>query len=156
MKAALAFFIALVACQAAMAEDIVVIGKLVSNEPMDYVKYVCPDGDICMRSWWRSVVEVRKTIRGSHLSGRVAAAIMQHTSLNPDVKKKVRLFVLKPIEDPEQHSKLRVDYYLEDMSDSFEVFCLSHDPKEFGLNVEITYVGGAEEYKSYCFELPPS
>jgi hypothetical protein len=68
-------------------------------------------------------------------------------------KKSVRLFVLRPIEDPVERAKLRVEYYLEGMSEAREMFCLGHDPKESGLDVEETYVSGAEDEKTYCFEL---
>jgi hypothetical protein len=154
MRVTLAFLIALAAGQSAIAEDVVVIGRLVYNEPMDYVKTECPQYAICMRSWWKSVVDVRKVIRGSHLTGRVATAVMQHTSLDPSFKKNVRLFVLKKIVDPGERAKLRVDYYLEEMAEPAEMFCLLRDPKEVGLDVESTYVAGTEDDKSYCFELP--
>jgi hypothetical protein len=46
--------------QSALGADIVVIGKMISNEPMSYVKDNCPDGNLCMHSWWKSVIEVEK------------------------------------------------------------------------------------------------
>lgn len=141
------------ACQLAVASDTVVIGRLVANEPMDYVKDECPENYICLRSWWKSVVQVQRTIRGAVLSGRVTAANMQHTTLDPRFIRAARLFVLEPIEDPAQRAKLRADYYLKDMSEPHHMFCLSHDPKDLGLNAETTYVTGAGEDKSYCFEL---
>ncbi len=153
IRAALTIFVTLAISQSVMAEDIVVTGKLLSNEPMDYVNDECP---LCMRSWWKSVVDINMTIHGPHLSGRIAAAIMQHTSLNPDFKKHVRLFVLKPIEKAEERAKLRVDYYLEEMSRASQMFCFSRDPKEVGLEVHDTYVAGTGDSKRYCFELPTS
>lgn len=48
----------LLACRSAMASDIVVIGRLVTNEPMSYVKDECPDDHICLHSWWKSVIQV--------------------------------------------------------------------------------------------------
>jgi hypothetical protein len=120
---------------------------------MEYVPDECPENYICLRSWWKSVVSVHETVHGSRLSGRVEAAVMQHTSLNPHFKKHVRLFVLRPIEDPAERAKLRVDYYLEGMSEARQMFCLGHDPKESGLDVEEAYVSGTGDDKTYCFEL---
>ena len=78
---------------------------------------------------------------------------MQHTSLNPSYKSSVRLFVLRPITDPAERKKLRVDYFLEEMSLPAQMYCFLRDPKEYGLDVQDTYVAGADE-KTYCFELP--
>jgi hypothetical protein len=104
--------LAFLACRCASATDIVVVGKLITNEPMSYVKDECPDGDICLRSWWKAVIHVEKTLRGSPLSGRITAAVMQHTSMTESYKKAVRYFVLEAIEDPSMRKKLRADYYL--------------------------------------------
>ena len=154
MKSAIIFSLALAFWQPVVAADIVVLGRLVENEPMEYVPDECPENYICLRSWWKSVVNVRKTVHGPYLSGRVAAAVMQHTSMTPRYKRSLRLFVLKPIEDPAQRAKLRVDYYLDDVSEAYQMFCLRQDPKESGLKVEETYVAGTDDSKSYCFELP--
>ncbi|HEY1212743.1 MAG TPA: hypothetical protein VGE93_03830, partial [Bryobacteraceae bacterium] len=101
-----------------------------------------------------SVIQVRTSFQAGPLTGRVAAAVMQHTSLSPRAKKAARLFVLAPIEEADQRAKLRVDYYLEEMSDSQSMFCLSRDPKALGLNVENTYVSGTGDARRYCFEMP--
>jgi hypothetical protein len=154
MKTALVLVLVLATTQSVAADSIVVLGKLVYNEPMEYVPSECPENYICLRSWWKSVVNVQKTIHGSPLSGRIAAAVMQHTSYNARYKKSVHLFVLKPIEDPAARAKLRVDYYLEDMSEGRQMYCLSQDPKEAGLEVDETYVAGTDESRNYCFELP--
>jgi hypothetical protein len=142
------------ACQPVMAADIVVIGRLETNEPMDYVKDECPENAICLRSWYKSIVQIQKAVRGISVSGRITAANMQHTSLNSRFKKAVRLFVLEPIEDPGQRAKLRAHYYLKEMSEPHQMFCLSRDPKELSLNAEETYVARSGSSKSYCFELP--
>lgn len=104
--------LALLACQCADAADIVVEGKLITNEPMSYVTDECPDGDICLKSWWKAVIQVERTLRGSPLSGRITAAVMQHTSTNQNYQKAVRYFVLDAIEDPSMRKKLQADYYL--------------------------------------------
>ena len=108
--------LALLACRCAIASDIVVVGKLITNEPMSYVKDECPDGGICLRSWWKAVIQVEKTLQGPPLSGRITAAVMQHTSVNAQYKKRVRYFVLEAIEDPSMRKRLRADYYLKEGS----------------------------------------
>lgn len=102
----------LFACRFAGAADIVVVGKLITNEPMSYANDECPGDDICLHSWWKAVIQVEKTLEGSPLSGRITAAVDQHTSMNAHYKKAVRYFVLAAIEDPSIRKKLRADYYL--------------------------------------------
>jgi hypothetical protein len=149
----LALSVMLIASGTALSADTVVIGRLTDNKPMEYVPDECPKGYICLRSWWKSVINVQRIIHGPRLSGVVAAANMQHTSLNPRYKNSVRLFVLRPITDPAERAKLRVDYFLEEMALPAQMYCLSQDPKKYGLEVQETYVTGVDE-KTYCFELP--
>jgi hypothetical protein len=140
-------------CQCAVGADIVVIGKLITNEPMSYVKDECPDGNICMHSWWKSVIQVEKTVQGARLAGRITAAVMQHTAMDSHYMKAVRFFILEPIEDPQQRVKLRADYYLKEASPPREMFCSSHDPKELGMSTEATYVSQIGGPTTYCFEV---
>lgn len=140
-------------CQCAMGADIVVIGKMITNEPMEYVKDECPDGNLCMRSWWKSVIQVERTVQGTRLAGRITAAVAQHTAMNSRYMKAIRFIILEPIEDPKQRLKLRVDYYLKEASPPQQMFCSSYDPKELGLNTNATYVSQVERPTTYCFEL---
>jgi hypothetical protein len=61
VKALLTLLICL-AVYCASASNIVVLGRLVSNEPMSYVKDECPEDSICMRSWWKSVIKIQRTV----------------------------------------------------------------------------------------------
>jgi hypothetical protein len=140
-------------CQCAVGADIVVIGKLITNEPMSYVKDECPDGNICMHSWWKSVIQVERTVQGTRLAGRITAAVTQHTAMNSQYMKAVRFLILAPIEDPQQRVKLRADYYLKEASPPREMFCSSYDPKELGINTEATYVSQIGTPTTYCFEV---
>src|SRR5262245_55624821 len=92
-------------CQCAMGADIVVIGKMIINEPMSYVKDECSDGDLCMHRWWKSVIQVERTVQGTPLTGRITAAVSQHIGMNRSYMKAIRLVILTPIEDPEQRKK---------------------------------------------------
>lgn len=154
MRVAVAIALTLCVARPALAEDIVVIGRLLENKPMAYVPHECPENHICLHSWWKSVVSVQKTVQGAKLVGHVAAAVMQHASLNPRFQKRVRLFVLRPIEDPAERAKLRVDYYLKAMSEPRQMYCWGQDPKASGLNVEEVYVSEADDRKTFCFNLP--
>jgi hypothetical protein len=153
MKLLVALVFVLSARGAVAADAIVVLGKLSYNQPMDYVPDDCPEDYICLRSWWKSVVTVQKTVVGSKLSGRVAAAVRQHTWLAESYKKSLRLFVLRPIEDPVERAKLRVDYYLEDMSEPRQMFCLLDKPAALGISSRDTYVNEGDD-REHCFELP--
>jgi hypothetical protein len=82
---------------------------------MSYVRDDCPNGDICLHKWWKAVIQVEKTLQGPALSGRITAAVMQHTS-NSHYKQAVRYFVLDAINDPVMRKKLRADYYLTEAS----------------------------------------
>ena len=135
------------------AADSIVVGTLTDNRPMDYVPDECPKDSICLRSWWLTVVKIEKTVHGPSLSGRVRAAATQHTGLNRYFKHSVRLFVLRPITDAAERSKLRVSYYLEAMTLPKPMYCLSKNPSEYGLQIDELFVNGTED-KTYCFELP--
>jgi hypothetical protein len=120
--------------------------------PMSYVKE-CADPDICMHSWWKSVIQVDRTVQGARLTGRITAAVIQHGAVNSNYMKAIRLVILAPIEDPEQRKKLRADFYLIEASPPRQMFCSSYDPKDIGLRTEVTYVPQSGNPTSYCFEL---
>jgi hypothetical protein len=140
-------------CQSAVGADIVVIGKMLTNAPMSYVKDKCPDGNLCMRSWWKSVVQVEKTVAGTPVSGRITTAVLQHTAMTPSYMKAIRLVVLEPIEDSEQRKKLKADFYLKEASPPQQMFCSSYNPEDLGLKTEQIYVSETMSSKTYCFEV---
>lgn len=124
----LGFFI-LAFCQeatAAAAADSVVSGRAISNMYMDHVKIDCPKGDICMDAWFRWSIDVAKTLRGPSITGRVIAVRMQHSTVIPSYERRLRSFVLRPIDDPKQRALLRSDYYL--VSTSFAVAAAEPPP----------------------------
>ena len=106
----------LVGCGSAYASDIVVVGKLLTNEPMTDLKNECSDGELCMHRWWKAVIQVEKTLEGQPISGRVTAAVSQHVAMNEKYKKAVRYFTLESIEDPAIREHLHAEYYLEEGS----------------------------------------
>ena len=121
---------------------------------MSYVADDCPADSICLRSWWKSVIHVDRTIQGPHLNGRVTAAVMQHTGLNQRFKRRAHFFVLRRIDDPAQRHKLRADFFLEEMSEPRQMFCTAKDPREYGLSPDEIYESTDEDPKRYCYEMP--
>jgi hypothetical protein len=106
----------LLGCGSAYASHIVVVGKLVTNEPMTDLENECSDGELCMHRWWKPVIQVEKTLEGQPISGRVTAAVSQHVPMNEKYKKAVRYFTLESIEDPAIREHLHAEYYLEEGS----------------------------------------
>jgi hypothetical protein len=138
----------------AFAADSVVLGHAVSNGHMDYVENTCPEGYICLHSWYKWVIDVDRTVSGPSVpTGRVVTARMQHTSMIPSYRRRLRLFVLKPIVDPEQRRELRADYFLEETSEAHQMFCFLQNPKDFDLETKEIYVG-LNDAREHCFELP--
>jgi hypothetical protein len=105
---------------------------------------------ICMHGWVRWIIDVQKTVGGARLSGRIYAARAQHALMPPYYQKSIRLFALEPISDPQIRKRLRADFYLIDMSQ--EMYCMSVNPRAYGLP-ESTYVQGGADEKSYCIDL---
>lgn len=97
---------------ATAATESVVSGRAISNTHMSYVKFDCPKGYICLDGWFRWVIDVKETLRGPPVTGRVVAARMQHATAIPSYERRLRTFVLSPIEDPRRRAYLRSDYYL--------------------------------------------
>jgi hypothetical protein len=106
----------LVGRHSAHASDIVVVGKLVTNEPIADLANECTDGELCMHRWWKAVIQIEKTLEGQPISGRITAALSQHGAMNKRAKRATRYFTLEPIEDPAMREHLHADYYLEDGS----------------------------------------
>ena len=85
-------------------------------------------------------MQVEKTVQGTPLSGRITAAVLQHTAMTSSYMKAIRFMVLEPIEDPDQRKKLRADFYLKEASPPQQMFCSSYNPEDVGLKTEQTYV----------------
>lgn len=99
----------------AEGKDIVVMGKLITNEPIKGLENKCSDGELCMHTWWK-VIQVEKTLAGQPVSGRITAAASQHMAMNEKYNKAARYFTLESIEDPTERKRLHADYYLKEGS----------------------------------------
>lgn len=154
MKIFTLLVVTLLACPQALAADTFVLGHALSNTFMDYAKIDCPAGHICLDGWSKWVIEVDTTLSGPALTGRIIAARMQHTTVHPSYRKRLRLFVIRPIENPKQRAFLRANYLLVDTSERHQMYCLWEDPKKAGLAVDKLFGGAVDGSTRYCFELP--
>jgi hypothetical protein len=141
--------------------DSLVIGRAKKSDFLESAGSACVEDNgegrgsnglesICMHGWVRWAIDVQKTVGGVRLSGRIYAARAQHTLMLPRYQRRLRLFALEPISDPQMRKRLQADFYLVDMS--HEMYCMSVDPQAYGLP-ESTHVQGEADEKSYCFDL---
>jgi hypothetical protein len=137
------------------ATPTVLVGHAISQEDLDL--QACPDDDpgLCMSSWFRWTLQIDRTLQGPAIKGRIATAHRQHSRYQKWYQKEVSLFVVTPIEDPQQRQRLRADYFLEDFSQRLPMYCLSLDPADLGLELHggvfVQSFGGMT-----CFQDPES
>ncbi len=108
------------AISSAAASAVTVRGRVTAQEEMD-LPPVCLQvrglEEICLDTWFRWTLQIDHAPTGSGIKeGRVVAARAQHGAILPSYLKKIRVFVLMPIEDPEARRRLGADYYLQDYS----------------------------------------
>lgn len=142
--------------------DSLVLGRVVRSHVIEDGPPACKEDDgpkqpdelegICMYSWWLWTIDVKRTVGGTALRGRTSAAWIQHSDMLPAYRKRLRLFALQPIKSSDQRKRVHADYYLIDMSP--EMYCLWHDPQQFGLPKAL-HIEGSGEDKEYCFDLRP-
>ena len=148
----IAILVGTLACVgAARAADSVVVGRAVSNTYIPGVEGACGPitaDELCMDVWFVWKISVSRTISGPPIIGRVRASRPQHATFVRSYMRQNRLFLLRPIDDPEQRTLLQADYHLVDMS---EDQCLDARPRELnGADVQITHT---ERGDVYCFVL---
>jgi hypothetical protein len=85
------------------------------------------------------------------VTGRVLASKAQHAEVVRSYQRKYKIFVLRPIEDPEQRAQLHADYRLMDMSMPY--YCLGFDPDDLQLEVDDVLVVPDARGDTYCVEL---
>jgi hypothetical protein len=136
----------------AVAAESIVLGTDRSQQIIEGVETPCvQDGELlCNGVWVRWEIRVSKTLSGPAISGRIKAAIVQHGRFVSSRK----LFVLKPISDPELRKALDADYILEGFSSPHEMYCLGTKPE--GIDDTSIYYGDSEGGGPYCFERPDS
>jgi hypothetical protein len=88
------------------------------------------------------------------IKGRISTARTQHAGYVKSYLKRLRLFVLMPIEDPEKRRLLGADYFLRDFSQQIPMYCLTQDLVDLGLEVEFSV--SDPDRGTYCFVDPES
>jgi hypothetical protein len=102
------------------ASEVRVRGRVLVQEELDLPPVCLQLGgleEICLDTWFRWTLQIDHAPKGSEIAeGRLVAARAQHGAVLPSYLKRIRVFVLTPIEDPEQRRRLGADYYLQDYS----------------------------------------
>ncbi|MEL6871177.1 MAG: hypothetical protein AAFO81_15370 [Pseudomonadota bacterium] len=132
------------------AQDTVAVGRALANSALN-VEIECPENYICLDSWYGWKIRVIETLQGPPISGKIKAAGMQHTDLNQSYFKSLRLFVLRPIVDPEEHARLQADYLLIGTSRVHETFCLPGKPEHYDVELKDTFVTNEGDGHEFCF-----
>ena len=129
----------------APAADSVVVGHGISNSYFSDAR--CAPDLICMEARYLWILDVRRTVSGPSVVGRIRVVASQHTDANEQFVKSVELFVLKPIDDSSLQRTSGARYYLVALSarDSSGNYCLSVDPGGAGLKLDSLQVSVDEE-----------
>ena len=152
MKIRWLLLIALFSVADAKSEDTIAFGRALSHEYLD-VDIPCPEGYICMDSWFRWELSIDRTIAGPSIVGKVTAARLQHTNYIRKYERSLRLFVLRPIVDSKLRELVKADYHLIEVSPRKEMFCTNGNPADYGIDTGV-YTLHEQEYEHHCFELP--
>jgi hypothetical protein len=139
-----------------LAEDSVVIGRATAHFPIE-AEAPCPPPDehgeyICMDAWIGFKISVTKTIAGPEVSGAVKAARVQHTQYVRSYRKRLKLFVLRPIPTEELRHTLGADYLLLEATTERRVYCFSQSPSTYALKDQVSLLETGSK-SEYCFEL---
>ena len=106
-----------------------------------------------MDGWFLWRLSIDRTLSGPELKGTLSAAHVQHAKYIPKYVRRHRLFVLRPIEDEELKKALGVDYQLIDLEMPEEMYCISHDPNELGVDIPFVAIRKYQNITEYCFSL---
>jgi len=126
-------------------QDSVIVGRVVSTSFLRELGPPCPFhildfGDaliVCNNSWFRWRIAIDRTVAGPALSGRIAAAHLQHNSFGRSEEQDRDLFVVRPISSARQRELLQADYFLVDWSGAH--YCLDADPATLGIETEYEF-----------------
>jgi len=142
----------------ARAETSLSIGRAISQ--FDDVKIVetpeerCPPESICLRGWSRWTLDVKQTLAGPKVTGRIHVVMMQHAPMADSLFKKELLFVLEHIADPAERKRLHADYKLVEFTYSEPTYCLSSNPSEWGIASDRISRRNSDGETTYCFPDP--
>jgi hypothetical protein len=138
------------------AAESVVVGRATKHFPIA-AEVPCPppDGEgrvsICMDAWIGFELQIKRSIAGPEVKGRVRAARIQHSQYSRSGLNSLTLFVLAPIEDKETRRILGADYFLREASSSHSMYCFRESPEAYGLDDQVSRIAEVQG-SSYCFE----
>ena len=127
-------------------ENLIVLGQPSRNEALA-VPIDCPAEHICLNSWYRWTISVTRSVGGAPVRGRIHAVRLQPTPWRLRHREEY-LFVLTPIREAAERKKFRADYYIEEVSSPYRMYCLDQHP----LKVDAQVYSDADD-QLHCFEL---
>jgi len=132
----------------AAEQPIVAFGRATANVYAD-AGPECPADLICLDSWYRFTLQIDRALHGRVGKRRIYAVRLQHSSVNRQYLKSLRLFVLEPIPGADTRRALGADYYLKQASPRHEAYCIGGAPGDVGARPESMLVVSKDRY---CFE----
>jgi hypothetical protein len=150
--------VAAVAPAASMAEDSLVLAKLLKSPPLSNA--YCSTHSNCADLQSRWIFQVQKQLRGPTVPHKVIALLIrydtfpaQHPPSFEGDEKSTALVVLTPITDDSLRKKTGASYLISDLSFTVQMFCLANSPVTYGLNTpeNETYVSPGA--KKQCFDI---
>jgi hypothetical protein len=130
-----------------LAADSVVLGRGVSNTFFDRIE--CSPDSICMDSLYLWELDVKQTLVGPPVKGRVRALFASHGAATPEFVRDVELFVLSPSEGVKGGDSKFPAFGIIALSPRYEgdQYCLPMDPRSVGLDVDSTKA----KFGLFCF-----
>jgi hypothetical protein len=120
----------------------------------DSPEETCPPEAICLWSWSRWTLNVKKTLKGPSVKGRIRVAMKQHSPYVRSVFTTTQLFLLEPIEDASERMRLHADYILREFSEPQTMYCTFTDPVSLGVSPGLVYKNRSEDDAHHCFPNP--
>lgn len=140
------------------AETSLSLGRAISQfddvEIVETPEERCPPESICLRGWSRWTLDVKQTLAGPKITGRIHVVMMQHTEIVGSLFKKELLFVLERIDDPAERKRLHADYKLLEFTYSQPTYCMSSDPAQWGIPRDRISKQDNDGEVAYCFPDP--
>jgi hypothetical protein len=151
-RAVLILLLGVTLASPALGADTVAIGKGISNSFASDL--TCEGETICLDSLYMWIFDATRTVSGPTVKGRTKALIAQHVDATPQFVKSVELFVLRPIEDVKLRRSSGANYYLLSVSPRYadDMYCVSVDPEDLGLNLPKLEVTREAEGGHFCFK----
>jgi hypothetical protein len=142
----------------ARAETSLSLGKAISQFDDVHIEETpeerCPADAICLRGWSRWTLDVKQTLAGPRVNGRIHVVMMQHAPMADSLFEKELLFVLEHIDNPAERKRLHADYKLLEFTYAETLYCTSSDPRQWGVPSDRIRKQQSDDEVSYCFPDP--